>query len=218
MSNQKSSLQRPDAQFLAHANTIRTECNEHQTEWQEDAELLQTFNEKLDTANTAYAANIDLSKKNATTSEHKKATFAELKNFMGVFINSLEGNLRVPDEALARMDLRPRHHHGFQPDPAPKDEPVVSLRAQHDEITVYVLQPEHDHPTATVAPEKHFGFILRYKKEGDAEYKTVVSSRLHHTLYFEQEDEGKRVYVAAAWVNHHMENGPWCHEISQVIS
>ncbi|MDR0619704.1 MAG: hypothetical protein LBG17_07400 [Bacteroidales bacterium] len=214
----RSTLQKPDAQFLSHSNTINTECHEHQTEWTIDSGQLQTFDGKLEAANTAYAANSDLSKKNATTSEHKKATFAELKNFLGAFINTLEGNLNVPDEALARMALRPRHHHAFQPLPRPADAPVISLHAQHDEITVYASRPEHDQPTATVAPADHFGFIIRYKKEGDAGYKTVVSSRLHHTLFFEQEDEGKRVYLAAAWVNHRLEEGPWCPEISQVIS
>jgi hypothetical protein len=218
MSNPKSSLQKPDPQFLAHVKTINTECNEHKTEYGLDGEILKTFDDDLAAAETAYAANSDYSKKNVTTSEHKKATFAELKNFLGVFINALEGNLKVPDEALARMELRPRHQSGHHPLPPPVEQLVISLLAQSDEIIVYAAKPEHDQPTATVAPANHFGFILRYKKEGDADYKTVVSSRLHHTLYFEREDEGKRVFLSAAWVNHRMEPGPWCKEISQVIN
>jgi hypothetical protein len=59
--------------------------------------------------------------------------------------------------------------------------------------------------------------MLRYKKEGDADYKTVVSTRLHHTLFFERDDEGKRVTLSAAWVNPRLEAGPWSDEISEVI-
>jgi hypothetical protein len=217
MSNSKSTLQKPDEQFLAQANTISTECHEHEVEWKVDEEQVQTFDVKLNAANAAYAANKDLSKKNATTSEHKKATFAELKNFMGLFINTLEGNTRIPDEALARMQLRPRHHHVFEPLPRPKELPVFSIRKQHDEITVYVAKPEYDQPAATIAPGHYHGFALRYKKEGDADYQTVVSARLHHTLIFEPEDDGKRLFFSVAWVNPRLETGPWTMETSEII-
>jgi hypothetical protein len=217
MSSSKSTLQQPDAQFLAHVNNINEECHTHQSEWQEDPDDLTTFDGLLANANTAYEANNKPSTKNATTAAMKKAAFGELKQFMGPFINSLIGNHRVPDAALEFMGLRPRHPHFHQPLPRPTDTPVISVKKLHDEITVYAAQPEHDQPTASVAPKDHYGFILRYKKESDADYKTVVSTRLHHTLFFEREDEGKRVFLAAAWVNHRMEEGPWSNEISEII-
>jgi hypothetical protein len=40
---------------------------------------------------------------------------------------------------------------------------------------------------------------------------------LHHTLFFEPEEEGKRILLKAAWVNHRMEAGPWSNEISEII-
>jgi hypothetical protein len=135
----------------------------------------------------------------------------------GLFFNAMEGNLRIPDEALARMQLRPRHHHAFEPLPRPKELPVFSIRKQHDEITVYVAKPEHDQPAATIAPAHYHGFALRYKKEGDESYQTVVSARLHHTLFFEQEDDGKRLFFSVAWVNPRLETGPWTVEASEII-
>jgi hypothetical protein len=141
-----------------------------------------------------------------------------LKNFLGTYINFLEGNLHVPDEALALMGLRPRVHHASQPLPVPGESPVLSVVRQHDELTVYVAQPEHDHPNTTVAPrKKYYGFNLRWKFEGDAEYRHVVSTRLHVTLYFEQADETRRVILSAAWVNPRLQPGPWSDDISEVI-
>jgi hypothetical protein len=218
MSN--SNLKKPDPQFLAYAATINKVCHVNATAYGLDPNELTTFDTLLAAANSTYAANVDESTRNIATSVVKKAAFAELKNFLGMFINALEGNSKVPDTDIALMGLRPRHPQGHHPLPPPTDQLVMSLDAQNDEITVYVARPEHDQPTSTVAPERHFGFILRYKMEGDADadYKTVVSSRLHHTLYFEHADEGKRILLSAAWVNHRMEPGPWSKEISQVIN
>jgi hypothetical protein len=78
-------------------------------------------------------------------------------------------------------------------------------------------QSEHDQPTGTVGPKKYHAFMLRWKFEGDAEYKTVTSTRLHHTLLFEQADETKRVILAAAWVNPHLQPGLWSNDVTEVI-
>jgi hypothetical protein len=82
---------------------------------------------------------------------------------------------------------------------------------------VYVARPEHDQPTSGIAPHQYHSFMVRYKFEGDADYKTVVSTRLHHTLFFGRDDEGKRVTLSAAWVNPRLEPGPWSDDISEVI-
>jgi hypothetical protein len=95
---------------------------------------------------------------------------------------------------------------------------VLSVKKQHDEITVYAARPEHDHPTAGVGPEHYHGFALRYKVEGEGEVeKTVISTRLHQTLFFERADEGKRITLSAAWVNPRLETGPWSGEITEII-
>jgi hypothetical protein len=211
-----ATLDRPDAQFLGQANLINEQCHEH-GEWNIEPARLTTYDAVLAHANTAFAANSNEATKNAITSAAKKVAFGELKHFLGPFIDYLEVNTNVPDEAIAYMGLRSRQHHAHQPLPRPAEAPVISVRRQHDELTVYIARPEHDHPTAGVAPTQYHSFVIRYKIEGDADEKMVISTRLHYTLFFERADEGKRVTLSAAWVNPRLEPGPWSEEISEVI-
>jgi hypothetical protein len=214
----KSAFQQPDAEFLAHANSIDGQCHEHETDWGIEQSRLATLETVLFNANTAYNANVDKATKNAITVANKNATFGELKHVLGTFIDYLELNTQVPDAALEAMGLRPRQHHAHQPLPRPTEQLVLTTKKQHDEITVYAARPEQDHPTASVGPVHYHGFALRYKLEGEGEVeKTVISTRLHHTLFFDRADESKRVTLSAAWVNPRLETGPWSDEISEII-
>ncbi|MDR0692910.1 MAG: hypothetical protein LBF69_07735 [Prevotellaceae bacterium] len=217
MTHAYSVQQKPDAQFLAQANSINSQCHQHQTDWGIDGNRLADYDHWLDNANSAYALNNDKVTKTAITSANKKAAFGELKHFQGPFIDYLEVNTKVPDAALEAMGLRSREHHAHQPLPRPDKPPVISVVKLHDELTVYAAQPEHDQPTAGVAPTRYHAFMIRIRMEGEDKYQTVVSTRLHHTLFFERTDEGKRLYLSAAWVNPRLEAGPWCEEISEII-
>jgi hypothetical protein len=115
------------------------------------------------------------------------------------------------------MELRPRTHTASHPLPPPTEFPVLVVEKHNDEITVYVHKIEHDHPTETLAPGRYHGFILRYSVEGDPTEHTEVSSRLHHTLYFERTDEGKKITMSAAWVNSRLQPGPFCKEHAEII-
>ena len=214
--HKQTTLQKPDEQFLAQANTINEQCRLH-PEWNTDPARQSTFDALLSNANNSYKLNLDKATKNAITAANKKADFGELKHFLGPFIDYLEVNTAVPDAALQFMGLRSREHHAHQPLPRPTDPPGISVRKLHDEIIVYAAQPEHDQPTAGVAPARYHGFILRHKMEGDEKYETTISTRLHHTLRFEQTDEGKRIFLSAAWINPRLEPGPLCEEISEII-
>ncbi|MDR1180539.1 MAG: hypothetical protein LBL13_00965 [Bacteroidales bacterium] len=218
MTHSHGTIKRTDADFLNQANTIAAECNAHKTDWNIDDDRLNGFIALLTNANNAYTANNNLAIKNAITSANKKAAFGELKHALGPFVNYLEVNSHVPDAALAAMGLRPRHHPSRRPLPRPTEQPVISVRKQHDEMTVYAQRPGHDQPNSTVASAHAHGFMLRHKMEGDAQYQTTVSTRLHHTLFFERTDEGKRLYLAAAWINPRFEEGPWSEEISEIIT
>jgi hypothetical protein len=214
--HRSSTLQKPDAECLAQANTINEQCHAH-LEWNIDPQRQSAFDTLLSNANNSYRLNLDKATKNAITAANKKVDFGELKHFLGPFIDYLEVNTNVPDAALQFMGLRSREHHAHQPLPRPTDPPVISVRKLHDELTVYAAQPEHDQPTAGVAPKHYHGFIIRTRHEGEDTYQTVVSNRLHHTLFFERADEGKRIFISAAWVNPRLEPGPWCEEIGEII-
>jgi hypothetical protein len=216
MTHSHGNIKRTDADFLNQVNTIAAECSSHKGEWNIDNDRLNTFTLLQTNANSAYAANGDLATKNAITSANKKAAFGELKHFLGTFVNYLEVNDSVPDAALAAMGLRSRHQPAHHPLPRPNEQPVITVRKQHDEMTVYAARSKHDHPASTAESAHHYGFMLRYRKEGCNEY-TVVSTRLHHMLFFERADEGARIYLSAAWVNPRLEAGPWSEEISEII-
>jgi hypothetical protein len=216
--HKKSVLEKPDADFLAQANSIETQCTSTEAAaWSIPTEMTGVLTSLVTHANTAYAANNDPATKNRTTSTAKKTAFGELKNFLGTFIKYLQGNLLVPDEALETMGIPSRHHHAHQPVPRPAEAPVITTTKQHDEITVYVSRPEHDHPTHSVTESGYHGFRLRYKKEDETELHVETATRLHLTVHFERADEGKRVTFAAAWINPRLEEGPWSPDISEII-
>jgi hypothetical protein len=216
MKHRQGTLRKPDKDFMALATTINEQCNQNASEWYIDPDKLKAFNGLLTNAQNAYNANNDKATKNAITSANKKAAFGELKHFLGSFIDYLEVNTYVPDQALAYMGLRSREHHAHQPLPRPQDEIVISVRKQHDEMTIYAAIPEKDHPTDGVGPAKYHGFMIRYREEGK-DYIMIASTRLHHTIFFERDDEGKRIFISAAWINPRLETGPWSDEISEII-
>lgn len=212
----QSTLNKPDAPFIAQAETINAQCHLHANEWALDPSVLATFDIKLSTAKTAYDANNDPSTKNAITAANKQAAFGDLKYFLSMYINTLEGNSNVPDSALQYMKLRPRHPGRHDPLPRPTDILTLSVVRQHDEMTVYASMPEHDQPTSSVGPKKHYGFMIRYTIEGGLQ-QTLTTTRLHHTFFFDREDEGKKVTFAGAWINPRLETGPWSEDMEEVI-
>jgi hypothetical protein len=217
MSERRSSLQHSDSSVIALAKTVFTECTAHAAEWNIDPARLSALGTTVANAETAYDANSNKATKNATTVAYKDAAIGELKHVLAVFITYLEITLSVPDAALAAMGLRPRHRTASKPLPPPDELLLLSVTKQYTEVTVYALRPEHGQPTLSVAPKRYHGFALRYKVEGDPIEKTVISTRLHHTLFFGNEDAGKHITLTGAWVNPRLETGPWCPEITEII-
>jgi hypothetical protein len=217
MMHAHGTLKRTDADFLAQARNINQQCHEHATAWDIDPHRLADFDRLLANAAGTYEANSDPATRNATTSANKREAFGELRHFIGMYVNYLEGNIKVPESALKSMELRPRRRPGYKPLPRPTGQPAILIRRQHDEITVYVFQPTHGQPADSVGESSTHCFMLRHKKEGEAEWHTVVSSRLHCTLFFNREDEGTSVTLSAAWMNPRFETGPWSDEIQAVI-
>jgi hypothetical protein len=217
MSITQSTLNKPEAQFIAFANTINSQCKEHKTEWNIDNAKLTTFDSLLSTANDAYETNSNKATKNAVTVANKNSAIAELKRFLGSFITYIEINDSVPDAAIEAMGLRPRHRTARQPLARPNEQLLLSVKKLHDEMIVYAQRPEHGQSTTSVAPTRYHGFILRYRIDGDEQYQIAISTRLRHTIRFDRANEGKRVFLSAAWVNPRLENGPWCNEISEII-
>jgi hypothetical protein len=217
MSASRSKLKLPDGQFIAYANTIDEQCTENATPWNIDPLRLHTLNTLTVNANHAFTANSDRAKHNHMTSTNKKMAFGELKHFLSPFIDFLEGNLLVPDSALENMNLRPRVHHAHLPIGRPTDIPAIKILQQHDELTVYVFRSELGQPTQSTTQPEYAGFKMRWRFEGETVDRIEVSTRLHHTIFLDREDETKRIILAAAFINPRLEEGPWSGDVVVVI-
>jgi hypothetical protein len=217
MNTYKSTLNKPDEQFLVMANNIYKQCSQHSTEWKIDMERLDKLNTLTTNANTAYAANSDKATRNLITSETKKAAFNELRHFLSLYIDYLEGNLSVPDEAIAFMGLRPRTRHVRQYNPIPTEYPTVRVVKQHDDMTVYVSRAEIGQPKQSLTHKGYHGFKLRWRFIDETVEHIEMSTRLQFTLRFNSADETRRVAIAAAWINTRLEAGPWSEDVIEII-
>ncbi|MDR3140908.1 MAG: hypothetical protein LBU37_04175 [Tannerellaceae bacterium] len=207
----------PDGQFLAFVNTIYEQCKEHSASWGLDGARLASLYALIADASKAYQANSDRATRNHVTSVGKKRAFADLKGFLSIFINYLEGQETVPDAALALMSLRPRVRPGRRPLPVPTEAPLVSTAYRKDELVVYVARSEHGQPTQGVQLKPYHGFKLHWKFEEEVEWRLELSTRLRLTLYFNMKDEGRRIVLTAAWMNPRLQEGPWSDPITKVI-
>jgi hypothetical protein len=213
-----ATLEKPDEEFMVFAKSVNSQCKQHSTEWKIDQERLDTLTSLVTTAEEAYRANANFSTRNHVTAMIKKAAFIELKHFLSRFINYLEDNTSIPDEALAAMSLRPRKRTARQPLPAPDEPPVIAVTRRNDEITVYVRRKEYGHPTKGLQIKNYHGFKLRWRFEDETVWHTEISTRQRYTLHFDcHDDEIKRIIFSAAWVNPRLQPGPWSKNVSEVI-
>jgi hypothetical protein len=174
-----------DAEFIAWAKTIHRDCTLNASVWQLDQTLLNQFGELLSAAVDAYESNADKELRNRATVKLKDAAFAALKLFLSTYVNTLEGNTNIPDEAIESMGLRPRHPHAHQPIPIPTESLVLTaIVGQHHDITVYVSTLQHGHPTEYLKDGQYAGFILKYLIDGETQWQSVISTRLHYNLIF----------------------------------
>ncbi|MDR0338425.1 MAG: hypothetical protein LBI18_15230 [Planctomycetaceae bacterium] len=219
MPHQRGYMPKKDSDFIAWASTIYNDCAQSATQWQINPNSIQLFESLLNEAKNAFEHNSNKELKNKATVVLKNATFVALKHFLSAFVNTLEGNLNVPDEAITAMSLRPRHPHARQPLPVPNDAPMLTaVVGQHHDVTVYVRSLLHGHPTEQLNNRKYAGFLLKYKLDPNEQWQFLVSTKLHHNLLFNNEDKGKNLHLQAAWVNPRMQNGPWSEELEELVN
>jgi hypothetical protein len=59
---------------------------------------------------------------------------------------------------------------------------------------------------------------LKYLIDGENQWQSIVSTRLHYTLIFTDAEEGKYIRIQGAWVNPRMQNGPWSEEVRELVN
>ncbi|MDR3197435.1 MAG: hypothetical protein LBU34_06145 [Planctomycetaceae bacterium] len=215
----KMYMPRKDGEFIAWSRTIYNNCTANMAAWGLDPSLMSQFQTLFETAQSTYKTNLNLELRNKASVGAKNAAFAALKRFFSAFINLLEGNLRVPDDVIVSMGLRPRRRSAHQPIPVPAETPMLTaVVGQHHTVTVYVSTLQHGHPTEFLKDKKYAGFVLKYLVDGETQWQFVISTRLHYTIIFTEAEKGKYIRLQAAWVNPTMQNGPWSEEVRELIN
>jgi hypothetical protein len=215
--SQNSTLRQPDADFIAFVLDLYDQVIDRQLDWKLEPDQILSLGNLKRAAVEAYDENKAPSTRNHRTSVAKKEAFGNLKHFLGILINSLEANPNVSDADLADMHLRPRIQPVHKPLPVPTEMPLIQTSQQHDEITIYVTRSEQGQPAHGVQLKPYHGFKLRWKFEDEKDFHYEVTTRVHYTLFFDAEDETRRVSIAVAWVNPRLQEGPWTLPVSMVV-
>jgi hypothetical protein len=215
----KTTQPRKDADFIAWANNLCNQCVNRQGEWGLDPMLVIKFSELFGAAFSAYEANRNPETANRLTAANKRVAFAVLKAFLGTYVNVLVANMAISESDLQAMGLPSREHHFHPPVEVPKEAPeTTAIVGQHHDVTLYVAIPQHGHPSEFLKKAGYHGFVVRYRKDGETEWHEEHSTRLHLTLLFDSEDEGKHLFLTTAWINPRIQHGPWSDEISVLIN
>jgi hypothetical protein len=210
---------RKDAEFIAWGRNINDQCTVRQIEWNLDPNQVQQLNMFSGNADVAYQANLNPETANRLTASNKRVAIAAFRAFLGTFVNVLVANTAISESDLQAMGLPSREHHFHQPLPVPEVAPEVNvIVGQHHDITVYVAIPQHGHPSEFLTKKGYHGFVVRYRKETETEWHEEHSTRLHISLLFDSEDEGKHIILTTAWINPRIQHGPWSDEITVLIN
>jgi hypothetical protein len=207
-----------DADLIHWARNIDARVTANRVIWGLSDMQVAKLNQLTASAVASWEANSNPETANRRTSAEKKAAFSELKHFLSLFTDSFYVNDAITDADIEAMGLRPRHAHASRPKPEPTETPeVTAVVGQHHDVTVYVSKAQHGAPVQSLNTQ-YYGFTIRYRREGESDWHQQMSTRLHAILYFEPEDEGKRLYFSVAWLNARLLHGPWSDEVSTLIN
>jgi hypothetical protein len=198
---------------MAWARSVNDRCTEYQAEWGLTPALMQKLNTLTQDAYTAYWNNLNPSIHNHASWVIKVAAITALRVFLRTFVAILRTNEAISESNIEAMGLQPRKRHNRRPLLAPTEAPKVEVisRTSH-EVRVYVSVESYGHATKSLTRKAYHGFVVRYHKEGDTEWQSKYSTRLHTDLLFTDEDSGKRLTLMAAWINPRLQHGPWSAE------
>jgi hypothetical protein len=166
-----------DGKLLPFATLIETtaRANKEPTKWYIPVGLIDTLSADIAAAQNAWNANANEAMRNHQTVVAKNAAFVTLHRYLSLFINYLEGNPRIPEEALLAMGLRPRHRGAHEPLPLPTVAPVVTLvTGQHHDIDIYLYDNQAGHPTKYLADPDHRAALIQYRFEESVTLPTAA--------------------------------------------
>jgi hypothetical protein len=200
--------------------SLLRQCTEDTTTWGLDTAMMTQFKAQSDRADLLYRNNLDPSLKNKQTKAYKDEGFHTLKEFIrNTLYPALKANGKVKNADLVSMGFPSREYTAHEPAPVPDEAPIPTcLVGQLHDVTVYAGRPQHAHSTETQRKKGFYGYIIRFRVDGEAEWSEEMSTRLKYVLTFPAGHRGKNVTLMLAWINPRLQRGPWSAEVTVLIN
>ncbi|MDR1146676.1 MAG: hypothetical protein LBK71_11155, partial [Verrucomicrobiales bacterium] len=220
MSKSRGKIPAKPIELIGYTRAIAERCRENQapTKWNIPGAQLARLEESVTKAQTAFDTNNDKATKNHQTAAALRGAVKELHDALVEFINGLLANDKVPDTALAEMNIRPRHPGKHEPLPPPTDAPVVTLTAPaRQTLHLYLAEAQAGAPHTYLSTPGHHGAKLRWHFTDGEEVHYEDLSKKQHILSFGPEAVGRTVQVDACWLNPRLQPGPWSDPQTKLI-
>jgi hypothetical protein len=221
MSSQHRFIPRKDRELVPYAREIESQCRMNLAPglWNIDVAALDRLAALVAGAESALEANAARETKNHFTVVHQQEACRALHRELGVFINYLLGNPRVPDFQINAMGIRPRHRTARSPLPPPREAPVLSVFTGRPRMaTLFLSDNQAGHPTEFLTSSPRRAAHVQYRLAGAAEWENLHLTRKRHILELGQEASGRYLQVRAAWLNPRLQAGPWCDERRAMVT
>jgi hypothetical protein len=180
---------------------------------------LTEFSSLYNTANAAYEANATIEEKNHKTVVAKNEAFKFLREFLRMFIFTLIANRKITNGQLVAMGLRSREYTRREPLPRPPKAPFLeAFTGRRYTIDAYVSAEQLGNTAIYVRERRGYTVVIKYKVEGEDEWREIHSSRLHVRVDFAADEVKKHVTLTAAWSNPRFEYGPWSKEVTVLVN
>jgi hypothetical protein len=212
MSQSRGRIPAKPIDLIGYARLISDCCHENQpaTKWNIPTASLARLIDLVFKAQTAFDANNEKATKNHQTSAALRAAAKKLHDALVEFINSLLANDKVPDEALAEMNIRPRHPGRHEPIPAPTDFPILTLSAPaRQTVHIYLSEAQQGAPHHYLSTPTHHAARLRWHFADGEEIHYEDLTQKKYILTLNAEAVGKIIVAYACWLNPRLQPGPW---------
>jgi hypothetical protein len=214
-------IPRTDVKFLVWVRILFTEIGLNATAWNIDAAdiasitpLIAAFDATMAKANEPNRGKADVKKKDDARDTLKTA----VRQF---YMEHLAHNSHISDDERERIGL-PVYKTVRTPAPIAKDPPDADIDAsQPGRVIIHFFERGSNHKKGK--PEGQHGAEIAWviSDVPPTRWNELLHSNIDtnspYTLVFENDQRGKKLYIALRWENTRGEKGPWSNILSAII-
>lgn len=211
-----------DNDFHIMQDRVYVEVSINATKWLISDKAISALDPQRSRWNTAIGVFQDPGKRTPPVVQEKNDARAEYEPVLRTFIQGyLMHNPLVTDADRLKMELP---IYDRKPTPAPVPETRPEIEVDFAQIARHVLHVRDSKSKGSGRPPHVIGFEIWRRIGGDTEPVTremhLVEQAVHspHTLEYEFEERGKRIWYRTRWVNTRGEKGPWSEIVSAIIA